>query len=68
MTEMNRRSVLMVGAGSYLPSHVMTNDDLSEFVETDDSWIKQRTGSAKGTLLLREKKHQTWLCMLRSEH
>ena len=44
MTEMNRRSVLMVGAGSYLPSHVMTNDDLSEFVETDDNWIKQRTG------------------------
>ena len=44
MTEMNRGSVLMVGAGSYLPSHVMTNDDLSEFVETDDSWIKQRTG------------------------
>ena len=44
MTEMNRRSVLMVGAGSYLPSHVMTNDELSEFVETDDSWIKQRTG------------------------
>ena len=44
MTEMNRRSVLMVGAGSYLPSHGMTNDDLSEFVETDDSWIKQRTG------------------------
>ena len=44
MTEMNRRSVLMVGAGSYLPSHVMTNDDLSEFVETDDRWIKQRTG------------------------
>ena len=44
MTEMNRRSVLMVGAGSYLPSHVMTNDDLSKFVETDDSWIKQRTG------------------------
>ena len=30
----------MVGAGSYLPSNVMTNDDLSEFVETDDSWIK----------------------------
>ena len=32
MTEMNRRSVLMVGAGSYLSSNVMTNDDLSEFV------------------------------------
>ena len=44
MKEINKRSVLMVGAGSYLPSHVMTNDDLSKFVETDDSWIKQRTG------------------------
>ena len=41
---MNRQAVLMVGAGSYLPSHVMTNDDLSEFVDTDDNWIKQRTG------------------------
>tara|TARA_B100000900_G_C20533432_1_gene697315 strand:- start:300 stop:1295 length:996 start_codon:yes stop_codon:yes gene_type:complete len=41
---MNRQAVLMVGAGSYLPSNVMTNDDLSEFVETDDNWIKQRTG------------------------
>ena len=44
MTKMNRQAVLMVGAGSYLPSHVMTNDDLSKFVKTDDSWIKQRTG------------------------
>ena len=44
MTKMNRQAVLMVGAGSYLPSHVMTNDDLSEFVDTDDNWIKQRTG------------------------
>ncbi len=44
MIKMNRQAVLMVGAGSYLPSNVMTNDDLSEFVETDDNWIKQRTG------------------------
>ena len=44
MIKMNRRSVLMVGAGSYLPSNVMTNDDLSKFVDTDDGWIRQRTG------------------------
>lgn len=44
MTKMNRQSVLLVGAGSYLPSNVVTNDDLSKFVETDDNWIKQRTG------------------------
>ena len=38
MTKINRQAVLMVGAGSYLPSQIMTNDDLSEFVETDDNW------------------------------
>ena len=34
----------MVGAGSYLPEKILTNDDLAEFVDTDDAWIVQRTG------------------------
>ena len=37
-------TILMVGAGSYLPEKVLTNDDLAAFVDTDDAWIKQRTG------------------------
>jgi len=34
----------IIGTGSYVPSKVMTNDDLKEFVETNDEWIYSRTG------------------------
>ena len=33
-----------VGAGSYLPAKVLTNDDLAAIVDTDDEWIVRRTG------------------------
>ena len=36
--------ILMTGVGSYLPQRVVTNTDLSQWVETSDEWIKQRTG------------------------
>ena len=32
------------GVGSYLPDHVMTNEEMSKLVETSDSWIQERTG------------------------
>ncbi|BBM36413.1 beta-ketoacyl-ACP synthase III [Pseudoleptotrichia goodfellowii] len=34
----------ILGTGSYLPEKVMTNDDLSKFVDTNDEWIRTRTG------------------------
>jgi len=34
----------MVGFGHYLPEKVLTNDDLSKMVETNDEWISTRTG------------------------
>lgn len=34
----------IIGVGSTLPELVVTNDDLSQFVETDDEWITTRTG------------------------
>ena len=34
----------MTAVGSYLPANVVTNDDLSAFVETSDEWIRRRTG------------------------
>jgi 3-oxoacyl-[acyl-carrier-protein] synthase-3 len=37
------RSVIR-GVGAYLPKRVMTNDDLSRIVDTDDAWITERTG------------------------
>ncbi len=37
-------SVLMTSVGAYLPKKILTNQDLSVFVETNDEWIRQRTG------------------------
>ena len=37
------RSVVL-GCGSYLPQHVLTNQDLAKKVDTSDEWIVQRTG------------------------
>jgi 3-oxoacyl-[acyl-carrier-protein] synthase-3 len=38
------RTVSIVGTGSYVPEKVLTNDDLSRIVETNDEWITTRTG------------------------
>jgi 3-oxoacyl-[acyl-carrier-protein] synthase-3 len=37
------RSVVL-GCGSYLPGRVLSNDELSQMVDTSDEWITQRTG------------------------
>jgi 3-oxoacyl-[acyl-carrier-protein] synthase III len=37
------RSVVL-GCGSYLPGRVLSNDELSQMVDTSDDWIVQRTG------------------------
>ncbi len=34
----------IIGWGHYLPPHVMSNDDLAKIVETNDEWIRTRTG------------------------
>ena len=34
----------LVGFGHYLPNKILTNDDLSQMVETNDEWIRTRTG------------------------
>lgn len=56
MIKMGKQSVLMVGAGSYLPARVVTNDELSEFVDTDDGWIKQRTGISQRHIVAENEK------------
>lgn len=34
----------ILATGSYLPERIMTNDDFAEIVETNDEWIRTRTG------------------------
>ncbi len=38
------RSVRITGWGAYAPPNVLTNDDLTELVDTSDEWIASRTG------------------------
>ncbi len=40
------RSVVL-GIGSYLPKHAVTNDELARRIDTSDEWITQRTGIRK---------------------
>ena len=37
-------NVGIAGTGAYVPSLAVTNDDISELVETNDEWIMKRTG------------------------
>ncbi len=32
------------GLGFYVPENVVTNDDLTQYMETSDAWIQERTG------------------------
>jgi 3-oxoacyl-[acyl-carrier-protein] synthase III len=34
----------IAGLGFYVPSNVVTNDDLSKVIDTNDEWIQERTG------------------------
>jgi 3-oxoacyl-[acyl-carrier-protein] synthase-3 len=34
----------VIGTGGYLPEKILTNEELSETVDTSDSWIYERTG------------------------
>ncbi|MFZ9387576.1 MAG: 3-oxoacyl-ACP synthase III family protein [Chitinophagaceae bacterium] len=34
----------IAGIGMYVPSHVVTNNDLLKYMDTSDEWIRERTG------------------------
>lgn len=42
------------GTGSYVPPYVMDNDDLSRIVDTNDEWIRERTGIGKRHIIDKE--------------
>ncbi|WP_458627358.1 3-oxoacyl-ACP synthase III family protein [Winogradskyella sp. PC D3.3] len=34
----------IIGLGKYVPDNIVTNDDLSKMMDTNDEWIQERTG------------------------
>src|SRR5580658_7000548 len=39
-----KRTVSIIGTGSYVPERVLTNAELEKMVDTSDEWIVSRTG------------------------
>src|SRR5207302_4346036 len=39
-----KRTVSIIGTGSYVPERVLTNAELEKMVDTSDEWITSRTG------------------------
>lgn len=35
---------IITGIGHYVPEHIVTNEDLSSLMDTNDAWIQERTG------------------------
>jgi 3-oxoacyl-[acyl-carrier-protein] synthase III len=50
-----RRTVSIIGTGSYVPEKRLTNEDLSHIVETSDEWIVTRTGIKERRIAAREE-------------
>lgn len=44
----------IIGTGSYVPGHVVTNEDLAQVVDTSDEWITSRTGIHERRLVVDE--------------
>ena len=38
------KKMFIRGTGRYLPERIVTNEDLTKFMDTTDEWIQQRTG------------------------
>ena len=45
----------ILGTGSALPKHTVTNDMLSEYVDTSDEWITTRTGIKSRQIITNER-------------
>src|SRR5471032_1023937 len=39
-----KRTVSIIGTGSYVPERILTNAELEKMVDTSDEWIVSRTG------------------------
>lgn len=46
--------VEIIATGSYVPDRIVTNKELSEFVDTNDEWIRSRTGISERRVSLNE--------------
>jgi len=49
------------GIGYYVPDNVVTNDDLTQYMDTSDDWIKERTGIRERRYAIKHEETTTTL-------
>lgn len=47
--------IRIIGVGKNLPDRVVTNDEMSQYIDTDNEWIVERTGIAQRHVATTEK-------------
>ncbi|MGH2644006.1 MAG: 3-oxoacyl-ACP synthase, partial [Chitinophagaceae bacterium] len=53
---MNKINAAITAVGGYVPDYVLTNKELETMVETNDEWIRSRTGIEERRILKGEGK------------
>ncbi|MGQ1910682.1 beta-ketoacyl-ACP synthase III [Marinifilum sp. RC60d5] len=53
---MSKINAVITGVGSYVPDYILTNDELSTMVDTNDEWIMTRIGIKERRILKGEGK------------
>jgi 3-oxoacyl-[acyl-carrier-protein] synthase III len=48
---MGTKRAKITGVGRYLPDYVLTNEELEKYVDTNDEWIRTRTGISERRIL-----------------
>jgi len=63
---MKKRTATITGVGHYVPEKILSNTDLEKMVETNDEWIRSRTGIKERRIL--ENGATSDLCIKAFEH
>ena len=51
---MEKINAVITGVGGYVPDYVLTNDEISRMVDTNDEWIMTRIGVKERHILNEE--------------
>ncbi len=56
---MEKINAVITGVGGYVPDYVLTNEEISRMVDTNDEWIMTRIG-VKERRMKKDWAHRIW--------
>lgn len=57
---MEKINAVITGVGGYVPDYVLTNEEISRMVDTNDEWIMTRIGVKERRILNEDWVHRIW--------